>query len=395
MAEVEQQFGATQNGHEVASAAAAEGSAGGGDEEQQQEQQLEEEEEEEVVAAAVVAEAGDGDGEGEEAGQSAASAEATGSQNGAEGDQINASKNEEDAGKMFVGGLSWDTSKKDLKDYFTKFGEVTDCTIKMDPNTGRSRGFGFILFKEAASVDKVLEQKEHKLDGRVIDPKKAMAMKKDPVKKIFVGGLNPEAAEDKIREYFGEFGEIEAIELPMDPKTNKRRGFVFITFKEEDPVKKILEKKFHNVSGSKCEIKVAQPKEVYQQQQFGSGGGRGRGGRRGTYCMHYFIKIGIKVMAITGTRVMGVKDTAISKVMVAMEAMIIQDMGILDMDRAMITVKAVQIMGKLQDVVIRITTSHIDQRYSVNCHYMFDKYQHSQAYQMLKCKSQLSPFDPE
>nr|XP_028574030.1 heterogeneous nuclear ribonucleoprotein A/B isoform X1 [Podarcis muralis] len=289
MAEVEHQFGATQNGHEAAAAAAAaaEGSASGGDEEQQPDQQLEEEEEEELAAVAVAEEEEEEEEEAaaateEEAaaGQSEASAEAAGSQNGAEGDQINASKNEEDAGKMFVGGLSWDTSKKDLKDYFTKFGEVTDCTIKMDPNTGRSRGFGFILFKEAASVDKVLEQKEHKLDGRVIDPKKAMAMKKDPVKKIFVGGLNPEAAEDKIREYFGEFGEIEAIELPMDPKTNKRRGFVFITFKEEDPVKKILEKKFHNVSGSKCEIKVAQPKEVYQQQQFGSGGGRGRGGRR-------------------------------------------------------------------------------------------------------------------
>lgn len=210
------------------------------------------------------------------------------SQNGAsEGGQINASKGEEDAGKMFVGGLSWDTSKKDLKDYFSKFGEVTDCTIKMDQQTGRSRGFGFILFKEAASVERVLEQKEHRLDGRQIDPKKAMAMKKEPVKKIFVGGLNPDTEKDVIQEYFGTFGEIETIELPQDPKTDKRRGFVFITYKDETPVKKVLEKKFHNVSGSKCEIKIAQPKEVYQQQQYGSrgggyGGGRGRG-RGGKY----------------------------------------------------------------------------------------------------------------
>uniref|UniRef100_A0A8C7VJH2 RRM domain-containing protein n=1 Tax=Oncorhynchus mykiss TaxID=8022 RepID=A0A8C7VJH2_ONCMY len=219
-----------------------------------------------------------------------AAVEEVDAQNGAaEGGQINASKGEDDAGKMFVGGLSWDTSKKDLKDYFSKFGEVTDCTIKMDSNTGRSRGFGFILFQTAASVDKVLEQKEHRLDGRQIDPKKAMAMKKEPAKKIFVGGLNPEATEETIREYFGTFGEIESIELPVDPKFKKRRGFIFITFKEESTVKKCLEKKFHNVCGTKvtdgkeglCEIKIAQPKEVYQQQQFGGRGGASYGGGRG------------------------------------------------------------------------------------------------------------------
>lgn len=61
----------------------------------------------------------------------------------------------------------------------------------------------------------MLEQKEHRLDGRQIDPKKAMAMKKEPVKKIFVGGLNPEADEDTIREYFSTFGEVRSSDVTV------------------------------------------------------------------------------------------------------------------------------------------------------------------------------------
>lgn len=50
--------------------------------------------------------------------------------------------------------------------------------------------------------------------------------------------------------------QVESIELPMDNKTNKRRGFCFITFKEEEPVKKIMEKKYHNVGLSKVCFKL-------------------------------------------------------------------------------------------------------------------------------------------
>ncbi|XP_004590665.2 heterogeneous nuclear ribonucleoprotein D0 isoform X4 [Ochotona princeps] len=269
----EEQFGG--DGAEAATAAAAVGGSAG-------------EQEGAMVAAAAAAAQGAaaaaaGSGAGTGGGTAAGGTE--GGSVESEGAKIDASKNEEDEGKMFIGGLSWDTTKKDLKDYFSKFGEVVDCTLKLDPITGRSRGFGFVLFKESESVDKVMDQKEHKLNGKVIDPKRAKAMKtKEPVKKIFVGGLSPDTPEEKIREYFGGFGEVESIELPMDNKTNKRRGFCFITFKEEEPVKKIMEKKYHNVGLSKCEIKVAMSKEQYQQQQqWGSRGGfagraRGRGG---------------------------------------------------------------------------------------------------------------------
>lgn len=44
----------------------------------------------------------------------------------------------------------------------------------------------------------------------------------------------------------------------MENKTNKRRGFCFITFKDEEPVKKIMEKKYHNIGLSKVRLCMLQ-----------------------------------------------------------------------------------------------------------------------------------------
>lgn len=72
-----------------------------------------------------------------------------------------------DEGKMFVGGLNWETTDESLKNYFSQFGEVLDCTVMRDNVTGRSRGFGFLTFAEAKSVTAVLA-KEHFLDGKIV-----------------------------------------------------------------------------------------------------------------------------------------------------------------------------------------------------------------------------------
>uniref|UniRef100_A0A4X2M8B7 RRM domain-containing protein n=1 Tax=Vombatus ursinus TaxID=29139 RepID=A0A4X2M8B7_VOMUR len=192
-----------------------------------------------------------------------------------EGSKINASKNQQDDSKMFIGGLNWDTSRKDLTEYLSRFGEIVDCIIKTDAK-GKSRGFGFVLFKDAASVDKVLEFKEHKLGGKLIDPKRAKALKrKESCKKVFVGRLSRDISKEQIKEYFGAFGEIENIEIPKDKKTKEGRGFCFITYVDEEPVKKLLENRYHQIGYGKCEIKAARPKEESRQQQQQQKGARG------------------------------------------------------------------------------------------------------------------------
>ncbi|CAG7947363.1 unnamed protein product [Penicillium nalgiovense] len=69
--------------------------------------------------------------------------------------------------KMFIGGLNWETTDESLRDYFSQFGEVQECTVMRDSATGRSRGFGFLTFRDAKTVNTVMV-KEHYLDGKIV-----------------------------------------------------------------------------------------------------------------------------------------------------------------------------------------------------------------------------------
>ena len=78
---------------------------------------------------------------------------------------------DEEQGKLFLGGLSWDTTQETLLRYFTRFGEVIDCVVMKNAETGRSRGFGFVTFADPGNIDAVIATCPHNLDGRTIDPK--------------------------------------------------------------------------------------------------------------------------------------------------------------------------------------------------------------------------------
>lgn len=72
--------------------------------------------------------------------------------------------------------------------------------------------------------------------------------------------------EEKIRVYFGIFGQIEVIEFLLCLDTQERRVFGFIKYKDENFVRKVLEIRYYFIGFSRCEVKIVYFKENFVRQ---------------------------------------------------------------------------------------------------------------------------------
>lgn len=76
--------------------------------------------------------------------------------------------------KLFVGGLSWDTTDASLNNAFARFGTVREAKVVTDRESGRSRGFGFVTFEDNAEADKAIDAMNGTmLDGRSLNVNEA------------------------------------------------------------------------------------------------------------------------------------------------------------------------------------------------------------------------------
>ncbi|XP_072435246.1 heterogeneous nuclear ribonucleoprotein A3 isoform X4 [Chiloscyllium punctatum] len=194
-------------------------------------------------------------------------------------------KEPEQLRKLFIGGLSFETNEESLKEHFEQWGQLTDCVVMREPQTKRSRGFGFVTYSSVLEVDAAMSARPHKVDGRVVEPKRAVSREDSTkpgahltVKKIFVGGIKEDTEEYHLRDYFEKYGKIENIEVMTDRGSGKKRGFAFVTFDDHDSVDKIVVQKYHTVNGHNCEVRKALSRQ--EMQGIGSGQ-RGRGSSGG------------------------------------------------------------------------------------------------------------------
>lgn len=198
--------------------------------------------------------------------------------------------------KLFVGNLNYKTSDEVLKKYYSKWGEVTECWIKRDKNTQKSKGFGFIVYTQQNEADAAMDARPHVIDERTLEPHRA-APKEYAAKpeshhtcqQIFVGNMKENISEEDLRNYFGQFGNIVKIELPKERNNpSKRKPYAFVTYDDYDPVDMTCHKKYHDVKDIRLDVtkSISRQDMAELEAKYGSNrengyGGGGRGGGRG------------------------------------------------------------------------------------------------------------------
>nr|XP_023013419.1 RNA-binding protein squid-like [Leptinotarsa decemlineata] len=154
---------------------------------------------------------------------------------------------------LFVGGMHFQTGYEDLRQHFEQYGDIKEIKINMDPITGRSRGFGFIVFKSAGALSKIEAAGAHVINGKKVDAQKAKSRKG----KIFVGGLSADLTDDDIKSHFAQFGTIVEVQMLFDKMKNRRKGFCFITFESDKVVKDLLQTPKQKIKWKEVDIRKA------------------------------------------------------------------------------------------------------------------------------------------
>ncbi|KAK2759015.1 hypothetical protein FQN54_003113 [Arachnomyces sp. PD_36] len=203
-------------------------------------------------------------------------------------------------GNLFIGNLSWNVDEEVLRAEFEPYGELTGVRIVTERDTGRSRGFGYVEFANAADAAKAhAEKKDVDLDGRKMNVDFANARAdagKDRAQSraqnfgdqtspesdtLFVGNISFGANEDSLHEAFSEYGGILGIRLPTDPDSGRPKGFGYVQFSSVDEARSALNA-LHgaDIGGRPIRLDFSTPRQNNGDSPRGGRGGRG-GGRGG------------------------------------------------------------------------------------------------------------------
>ncbi|XP_022157719.1 UBP1-associated protein 2A-like [Momordica charantia] len=188
--------------------------------------------------------------------------------------------------KIFVHGLGWDTNAETLISVFKQYGEIEDCKAVCDKVSGKSKGYGFILFKKRSGARKALKEPQKKIgnrmtacqlasvgpvppsSGAVVTPQVPPASEYTQ-RKIYVSNVGADVDPQKLLTFFSQFGEVDEGPLGLDKMTGKPKGFCLFVYKSIESARKALEEPHKNFEGHvlHCQKAIDGPKPGKAQHQ--------------------------------------------------------------------------------------------------------------------------------
>lgn len=88
--------------------------------------------------------------------------------------------------KIYVGNLPWSVDDAKLKELFAAFGEIEEANVIVNKFNNRSKGFGFVTFKDDESAKKAIaEMNEKEIENRKLTVNEAKPFDPDAPKKSF------------------------------------------------------------------------------------------------------------------------------------------------------------------------------------------------------------------
>ncbi|CAK1362146.1 RNA-binding protein rsd1 [Cercospora beticola] len=163
---------------------------------------------------------------------------------------------ERDRRTVFVQQLAARLRSRELKEFFEQVGSVVDAQIVKDRVSGRSKGVGYVEFKEEESVEKAIGLTGQKLLGIPIIAQLTEAEKNRqarntegtatqsngiPFHRLYVGNIHFSITEDDLKNVFEPFGELEFVQLQKE-EAGRSKGYGFVQFIDPAQAKEALEK---------------------------------------------------------------------------------------------------------------------------------------------------------
>lgn len=185
---------------------------------------------------------------------------------------------------VYVKNIDPEVSEEEFRKLFEKFGEITSSTLSRDPETGKSRGFGFVNFSThdsaQAAVDELNDkefrgqklyvgraQKKHEREEELRKQYEAARIEKASKYQgvnLYVKNLTDDIDDEKLRDLFSPYGTITSARVMRDTSNLERLQQVSDSEKEKE--KKEEKEKDANKENAKKEGEEAEKEEKKEEE---------------------------------------------------------------------------------------------------------------------------------